>query len=291
MSWFTEYKKSLKMPEVEEFFDLFFYRPMAFLLVKIIYPTNITPNQLSVAAIVVGIAAGFFYALGSPAYLTYGAILFMLHNIIDCSDGQLARLKNNGSHMGRIIDGFADYLSTGAVFIGLAIGYHDHGYHIAIWWLLIVLAGLSNLIQSALVDHYTNRFLDYVLQRKSTFEEDFDSFKEEYNAIKGQPNKWRLRFMLGTYFRYSAFQNKLTGRVKGVRLFKATPHDYYKMNKMAVRCWALIGPTSQVTVLIICSLINRFDIFFWIIMGGFNAIAAIMWLTQRNIDKAFKTAS
>ncbi len=288
MSWYTEYKTSLKMHEVEEFFDLFFYRPLAFLLVKIIYRTNITPNELTVTAIIVGIVAGFFYAEGSPAYIAYGAALFLLHNIIDCSDGQLARLKKNGTHAGRIIDGLADYISTGAVFIGLGIGYPDRHYHLAIWWLLIVMAGLSNLIHSALVDYYITRFLDYVLQRKSTFEEDFDSFKEEYRVIKDQKSKWLDRLIISAYFKYNAIQNKLTAKKEGEKLFKAAPQDYYERNRIAIKCWGLIGPTTQVTVLIVCSFINRFDIFFWIIIGGFNAMAAVLWLIQRNIDSTFK---
>src|SRR5437660_420590 len=104
MSWFTDYKKSLKMVEVEEYFDLFFYRPLAFLLVKTVYRTSITPNQLTITAIIVGLLSGFTFARG-PHYWALGAVLFALYNIIDCSDGQLARIKKNGTHAGRIVDG------------------------------------------------------------------------------------------------------------------------------------------------------------------------------------------
>src|SRR3954467_7501845 len=116
MSWFSEYKKSLKMLEVEEYFDLFFYRPLAFLLVKTVYRTNITPNQLTIVAIFIGLACGIVYAQG-PAYWALGAICFALYNIVDCSDGQLARIKKNGTHAGRVVDGLADYISTAAAFI------------------------------------------------------------------------------------------------------------------------------------------------------------------------------
>lgn len=287
MSWYTEYKKSLKMAEIEEFFDLFFYRPLAFLLVKIVYRTNITPNQLTIIAIFFGFASGCVYATGSPKACLYGPILFMLFNVFDCSDGMLARLKKNGTHAGRIIDGIADYISTAAVFIGLGIGYPDHTYTYSFWWLLLFLAALSNVIQSAMVDYYRNRFLDYVMQRKSTFEEDMDSFREEYKVIKDQKNKWLDRWIIRRYFDYSAFQEKLTSKKKGEKLFKATPEEFYKKNKGIVRVWVNIGPTAQITAIMICSTINRFDIYFWLIIGVFNAIAAIAWIVQRNIDKTF----
>ena len=277
------------MVEIEEFFDLFFYRPLAFILVKIIYSTNITPNQLTITAIFVGLIAGCVYATGWPLSCLYGAILFMVFNIIDCSDGQLARLKKNGTHAGRIIDGIGDYIATAAVFIGLGIGHPDHKYNLTSWWLLLVIAALSNIIQSVLVDYYRNRFLDYVLQRKSTFEEDMDSFREEYNAIKNQKNKWLDKWVIKTYFKYSAFQDKLTAKKKEEKPFKATPQDYYKKNKTAMRFWVTIGPTTQVTLLIICSAIYRFDIYFWLTIGVFNAIAAVMWLVQGSIDKTFRT--
>src|ERR1700759_2470658 len=102
MSWYREYKNSLKMTEIEEFPDLFFYRPLAFILVKIIYRTSITPNQLTIIAIILGLISGCVYASGLDHACAFGALLFLLYNVFDCSDGQLARLKKNGTHVGRI---------------------------------------------------------------------------------------------------------------------------------------------------------------------------------------------
>lgn len=291
MSWYTEYKKSLKMTEIEEFFDLFFYRPLAFILVKIIYRTNITPNHLTVTAIVFGLSAGCVYAAGTHDACVLGALLFMLYNIVDCSDGQLARLKKNGTHAGRIIDGIADYISTAAVFTGLGIGHPDHSFSLSIWWLLLAATAFSNVIQSMLVDYYRNRFLDYVLQRKSTFEEDLETFKQEYETIKNKKNKWFDRWVIRVYFRYSSLQDKLTSKEKGEKLFKATPEIYYKKNKTAMRWWVIIGPTSQISAVMIFSIINRFDIYFWLMLAGFNAIAIIMWLVQKSIDIKLKRSS
>lgn len=277
------------MAEVEEVFDLFFYRPLAFLLVKTVYCTSITPNQLTITAICIGIIAGFMYA-GGPDYYIYGAICFALYNIIDCSDGQLARIKKNGTHAGRIVDGLADYISTAAVFIGIGIGgMADHGDHASLWWFLLVITAASNVVQSALVDYYRNRFLDYVLQRKSTFEEDYQSFVDEYNSIKDQKGKWLDKMIIRSYFKYSAMQRRLVGKKKKEKLFKASPHEYYKRNKTAMRFWVLIGPTSQITAQMICSAYNRMDIFFWLMLVGFNSIALILWLIQYYIDKSFKT--
>src|SRR4051812_7265687 len=211
MSWFSEYKKSLKMVEVEEFFDLFFYRPLAFVLVKTVYRTSITPNQLTVIAIIIGIVCGVTYAQGVQ-YFALGAVFFALYNIVDCSDGQLARIKKNGTHAGRVVDGLADYISTAAAFIGIGIGGMAYQQNKSWWWMLLVLTAASNVVQSALVDYYRNRFLDFVLQRKSTFEEDFQSFVDEYNAIKNVKGKAFDRFIIRCYFKYSAMQRRLVAK-------------------------------------------------------------------------------
>ncbi len=291
MSWLAEYKKSLKMPEVEDVFDLVFYRPLAFQLVKLIFPTNITPNQLTFTALILGIISGYFYAQGLPYGFLLGALFFMLYNVFDCSDGQLARLKNNGTHAGRIIDGIGDYIATLAVFLGIGFGFANQQENPAFWWFLILLLIVFSVIQAVLVDFYRNRFLDYVLQRKNTFEEDLQSYKDEYEVLKGQKNKWLDRTIIQIYLYYSSFQDKLISKGKKTVFFIATPQEYYEKNKLIMRLWTLISSTAEITVLIICSVINRLDLFFAIILIGFNAFAIVLWFVQRTIDQSFKLAS
>lgn len=290
MSWYSEYKKSLKMLEVEEIFDLFFYRPIAFIFVKLIYRTNITPNQLTTGAIIMGIIGGIFYAQGSPlspGYFVIGSLFFMMFNILDCSDGQLARLKKNGTRTGRIIDGVADYIAVTAVYIGIGIGFANNTDNPALYWGLLALTGASNTIHAILVDYYRNRFLDYVLERKSTFEEDLDEFRQEYKSIKNKKNKWFDRAIISLYLKYSGFQNNIAAKKGNEKLFKASPAEYLAKNKTIIRSWVFLGPTSQITILILCSIFNRFDIFFWIMIAGFNFIALCNWLIQKRIDRQF----
>ncbi len=279
------------MTEVEDYFDLFFFRPLAFILVKAIYKTNITPNQLTYTALVFGIISGYFYAQGLPHGFIAGAIFFLLYNVFDCSDGQLARLKKNGTHAGRIIDGIADYIATLAVFIGIGFGYANHQEDPGFWWLLILLLAISSVIQAVLVDYYRNRFLDNVLQRKSTFNEELEEYKAEYESLKNQKNSYIDRLIIRIYLKYCAFQARITPPSKSQSGFLGTPEEYYKKNKPAMRVWVLICSTSEITFLIICSLINRLDLFFWIVLAGFNGLAVIMWFIQSKIDKSLKPVS
>src|SRR5438034_931824 len=95
-----EYKRSLKMPEAEEVFDLLFYRPIAFVFVKAIYRLPITPNQVTGLSLVAGLVSAWYFSAGTTAALAVAAIWYAIANILDCSDGQLARLQESGSQAG-----------------------------------------------------------------------------------------------------------------------------------------------------------------------------------------------
>jgi hypothetical protein len=288
MNWSEEYKKSLKMREVEEVFDLFIYRPLAFLLVRVVYKTSITPNNITFIAILMGITAGCFYSLGQPVNFKIGALFYLAFNILDCSDGQLARLKKNGNHIGRLIDGIGDYIATLAVYIGIALGFVPNTVIPYYWLILLTLAGASTMVHGMLVDYYRNRFLNYVNGRKSNSEKDFEECKKEFEELKNKKGKGFDRMVLQIYFKYTELQRMVISRKKKTKIFITTSAEYYQKNKIIMRFWVILGPTTQVTTLIICSFLNRLDIFIWIVIALFNCLAAILWLSQAIIDKTFK---
>lgn len=281
----AEYKKSLKMIEAEEIFDLYFYRPLAFLFVKAIYNTRITPNQLTLLSMLFGLLGGASYAFGSYAAFVVGAVLYCLYNILDCSDGQLARLKNNGTRLGRVLDGIADYVVSVAVYAGIGIGFASNSDDPVFWWILTVAAGISNGAQSMIFDYYRSRFLDYVLERVSTFEDGMESFREEYGHLKRQKGKLFAKTVIWIYLQYSFVQRKLTSHWKSVKPAKKyDPEEYYRINRVVLHLWSYLGPTTQWTFLIVTSLINRLDIYLWGLVAAGNIWALVMLTVQNKVN-------
>ena len=272
MNWLQEYKNSLKMPVVEEIVDLIIYRPVAFLLVISLYKTKIKPDHLTLAAMVIGIAAGFYYATGTKQACVSGALLYLIFNILDCSDGQLARLKKNGSSIGRILDGIADYIADIAVYTGIAVGFSHAAGQPSHFLLFIFAAGISTIVQESQVDYFRTRFLDIVLERKNTFSEGLDEFRMEYNKIKDQKNKFFSKAVILIYLKYSQLQESLMKK-KMDKPFSPPPAEFFEKNRIIIRFWVLMGPSAKITALIICSFFCRFDIFFWIVICGFNVLA------------------
>ena len=81
--------------------------PLASRLVWLVAPYRwITPNRLTTAAFLCGVAAAACFAQRTWGFLDAGAVLFHLSFVIDCMDGKVARLNGTGSVFG----GWLDYV-------------------------------------------------------------------------------------------------------------------------------------------------------------------------------------
>lgn len=290
MKLFEEYKSTLKLLEVEEVLDLIFYRPLAFVFVKSILRTNLTPNHLTLLSILFGILCGIFLGFATHKAYIFAAVSLIIYDVLDCSDGQLARLKKNGTYLGRILDGFGDYIVSIAAYLGIGFGFANHSQNPFLWWIVTIGAGASNAIHSSLLDYYRNRFLDYALGRKSLLGDELKSFKDEYERLSSQKGKTFEKALLKIYLGYSSIQLKFSKSTIETEKKKFDTSDFYKKNKPIMHFWTYIGPTTEFTFLIITAFVNRIDIFLigMIVIG--NLITAILYLFQRKIDSTTKLA-
>lgn len=290
MSWRAEYRSSLKMIEVEELFDLILYRPLAFLFVKAIYRTSLTPNQVTLIAMAVGVAAGVCFASGTPAALIAAGSLLVVYDVLDCADGQLARLKKNGTRIGRILDGFIDYIVSVAAYLGIGIGFANASDSPLFWWLMLAAAGASYAVHAALVDYYRNRFLDVVLRRPSTFEEDIAAFEAERAQMRCEGGHAVERLLIAVYLGYSRLQRRITAGGSGHgHLAETDPKIYYDRNRVMLRFWLLLGPTSQITFLVLCAFLGRMDVYVYGLVIAGNLWALLLYPFQTRINHALKS--
>src|SRR5262245_26077428 len=111
------YRRMLKAPEVEETLDLVVYRPLAYLWLRLLEPTFVTPNQITFLSIVIGLAAGWLLGVGTAESLKWGALGVLLFNIFDCADGMLARRRGLSCPLGYVLDGLAGYIGTTAIML------------------------------------------------------------------------------------------------------------------------------------------------------------------------------
>ena len=284
MSLLKEYRSSLKALEVEEWLDLLFFRPLAFVFVKAVYRTPLTPNAITVCATVVGVVAALWMAIGSAGALVVAALLLILYNVLDCSDGMLARLQQSGSRIGRVLDGAADYIVTVAFYTGIGIGYASQSTAPALALVLTVVAGLSNALHAGLVDFYRNRFLDHLLKR-SVLGDDLEEFRQEYQALRKSGGRTVEKVLLWLYLQYSTVQRLAVTRRGALETCTVSSELYVRANKRLMRWWTFLGPTTELTLLILGCLAGRIEIFLWAIAVGGNGLALALKLLQDSSDR------
>ena len=98
-------------------------RPVSLQISRRLAATAITPNQMSLISIAVGICGGPFFLSARPLMQTIGALLFLAHSILDGCDGELARLKFQQSRLGGVLDFWGDNVVHSVIFAAMAVGW------------------------------------------------------------------------------------------------------------------------------------------------------------------------
>lgn len=152
---------TFKPRDVEELIDFYFHRRLANGVVRVLAPLPVSPNQVTVASAVVAlIACAIIGGAGdNDARILVGAAVFLLSVVLDCADGQLARLRKTSSLTGRALDGFVDVVSIAAIFVGQFLWMHAAGFPL---WLTLSLgwgAGFSLRWHAHKYDHVKNVYL------------------------------------------------------------------------------------------------------------------------------------
>ena len=83
--------------------------------------SRVTPNHLTTVRLLVGLAAIAAFLPGTYLWNNAGALLFVLSNFLDHTDGELARLSGKTSRLGHVYDLASDALIH--VLLFTAIGY------------------------------------------------------------------------------------------------------------------------------------------------------------------------
>lgn len=287
--YFLEYFRSLKRPDVEEWADLFIFRPLAFLLVKAIYRTNITPNQLSGFSMALGVAAGILLGTGGAVLAGGGVALLFVSVVVDCADGQLARLKKNGTHMGRVVDGAIDYVVGVAVYLGLGFGFASVSSDPLRGWLLVAAAAASNIIHSIVFDYYRNRYLAYVHGASSAQVDDRNAFRREYVELGRRGGQELRRKLIRLYLAYIAFQMKISR--DPMTLGPIESEAFRKANRLTMRLWTFLGSSTQAVMLAAALLARRLDLYFWAMIVVLNAAMFALFLAQAALDLRVKSVA
>lgn len=149
------YRSSKKRHDINWFTE-WIARPPAAVVVYALRGTPITPNQVTfLSAVIAAGACAMFALLPGYGWLVAAAAVFELSFVLDCADGQLARLRRTASPLGHLLDFLMDELKAmllfGAVAVGMWRDRHDDRI------LLVGLAGLFCLASGISLTSFMRR--------------------------------------------------------------------------------------------------------------------------------------
>jgi len=95
-------------------------------LVTPLKDTRATPNHLTTIRLAVGLAAAAAFLPGTYGWTNIGALLMVVSNFLDHTDGELARISGKTSRIGHLYDLASDAVVTVLLFLAIGIGVGTH---------------------------------------------------------------------------------------------------------------------------------------------------------------------
>lgn len=279
--------------EFEGVLDLYFYRRVGFCLARLFARLNMTPSGVTLLGGAFGILAGHLYYYRDLRVNLVGMVLHVCANALDNADGQLARLTNQQSRKGRIVDSLVDHTIFFSVYLHLTLRCVSQGAPPAIW-LLALAAGASHALQSSAADYARNAYLYFA---KDEGKAHFDSSTEllaDYRKLRWRKEPWG-KFLLAIYLNGTREQEILSPGVKQLqktlaREFEEVPgwwqSHYREVVRPTFRLWGFLMTNTRMILLFFLLLIDRPAWFFWLELTAFNFLFAVLMLQQEKISKS-----
>lgn len=147
--------------EVEEWVDLHFFRRIGIRIARALAPSSVSPDQVTLWSLIVGLAAGHCFVYANPWINLLGFALFVISDLFDSADGQLARLRGTSTQFGRILDGLSDNARFANLYVHVVVRLvHHDGWSVWLALALAVAAALSHSWQSAAIDCIRHAYLE-----------------------------------------------------------------------------------------------------------------------------------
>ena len=287
-------ESTLKSLDTEEFIDIHFYRPIGYRWALLFNKMGVSPNAVTIASIVIGVAAGICYYPTDLAINILGMLLLVWANSYDSADGQLARMTGKKTPLGRILDGAAGDIWFITIYAAICLRLTPQW---GIWiWVLAAITGIFHSKQAAMADYYRNVHLLF-LKGKSGSELSYSPhLKEHYREMS-----WRREFIYKLfetfYINYTVGQEQLTPQFQ--RLMNKIRTQYagqapesfrvaFREKSLPLMKYTnMLSFNTRVIALFISLLIDLPWVYFLFEMTVLNAMLVYMIYTHEQFCKRF----
>jgi phosphatidylglycerophosphate synthase len=133
----------------------FVLRPLSFPVSWLFLRIGLSPAFVSYFSALLCLAGGVLFSWPVPAYAGAGVILFNVFAVLDCVDGNMARVTGRAGPWGGWADATAGFIAYTAVFFSTGM----YVYWQTSWWPVLLVSGLTssaNLLTRVAYQMYKN---------------------------------------------------------------------------------------------------------------------------------------
>ena len=270
-----------KAAEIEETLDIYFYRPLGYLIARAFHALRLTPNVATSLSITIGLVSGHLFYYRDFSLNVLGVALFIFADILDSTDGQLARMMNIRSLYGRILDGIGGNLIFLNVYFHLMFRILAAGGSPLVW-ILGVSAGLCHSVQSGLADYYRNAYIRHVVNPAKGELDGLEWVRAQYAELRWGRNLFK-KIAMRFYLNYTAEQQTFA---KGFQVLRrkieemyggnipaSFSEEYRRLNKPLLKFYSMLAVNLRVIVMCVAILIDHPAFYFWFELTILNLIA------------------
>jgi phosphatidylglycerophosphate synthase len=291
----SQIASTYKALDVEETVDVWFYRPLGYVIARACIPLGITPNVVTIVSILIGVTGGHLLWYRDASLNAWGFACWIAADILDSTDGQIARMTNHKSKLGRILDGFGGNLIFTSMYLHLAARmaatYPDvPGY---LFLLLVLAGGISHSFQSALADYYRNAYLRFVVDPLRSELDGSEDVRREYQALSfaRQPVK---KIMMRVYLNYTVQQESISRnfqvlRKKAGSTFNGSfpewfSSEYRRLNLPMMKYYAILTTNTRMFVMMGAVLLDIPWVYFAVEIVAINAVLIYVIRRQEGVS-------
>jgi phosphatidylserine synthase len=226
-----------KLAKKDKFLDLSDYgRRPGKLLAKLLQNTPFNAIHVSLLFALAGLLSVYFMLTEK---LLLAAVFLILKSIIDAADGELARLQNKPSYIGRYLDSLFDIILNFIFFISISYISKTPIY-------LALIAFFSCQLQGTLYNYY------YVILRNKSVGGDSTSKVFEYKApqaLHGESQKM-VNFLFNCYLLFYGIFDKI------IHFFDQNAHQATKSPKWFMTLISIYGLGFQLLIIAVLLFLN-----------------------------------
>lgn len=270
---------AFKSVEIEELSDVYFFRPLGWLVARAGAALGVTPIGLTVVGTVIGAAGGALLYDERLGLLAFA--LLILHSIVDSADGQLARMTGRVSELGRVLDGLSGYATHIAMYSAIGFGLLHRG---ASWTVLLwmLLAGIATAFHAGMYDYHRHAYTEIVrkAQVPKSASQNVPGLARPLFSFYLIVQRWAIGL-------HASVEAAIAGRAVAGRVREEDRAHYRKAFYPLVRGWNFLGDNTRFYAIGLLVLLHRIDLFFLVVLGPMNLAFVILWLWQRRADQKF----